>query len=99
VISKALKLVSGGRAQWLTPVIPATQEVEIRRIAVQGQSKQKVRDTPPPSQQKKLGRVVHPCYSNHAGNIRKITVQASLGKNMRFFSKITKVSEHHSSRL
>jgi hypothetical protein len=28
-----------GPAQWLTPVIPATWEVEIGRIAIQGQSK------------------------------------------------------------
>jgi hypothetical protein len=32
-------------AYWLTPVIPATQKVEIRRITVQGQSLQKVQAT------------------------------------------------------
>jgi hypothetical protein len=38
-------MVSGG-AWWLTPVIPATQEAEIRRITVQSQCRQIVlRDT------------------------------------------------------
>jgi hypothetical protein len=42
---KVKKMVSGG-AWWLTPVIPATQEAEIRRITVQSQCRQIVlRDT------------------------------------------------------
>jgi hypothetical protein len=36
---------------WLTPVIPATWEVEIRRISVQCQPRKKVSETPFPSQQ------------------------------------------------
>jgi hypothetical protein len=32
--------------QGLTPVIPATQEVQIRKIIVQGQPRQKVNETP-----------------------------------------------------
>jgi hypothetical protein len=31
---------------WLTPVILATWEAEIRRIAVRGQTRQKVQETP-----------------------------------------------------
>jgi hypothetical protein len=31
--------------QWLTPVIPTIQEVEIGRITVQGQPQQKVSET------------------------------------------------------
>jgi hypothetical protein len=33
------------RSQWLTPVIPATQEAEIRRIAVLNQPRQIVHKT------------------------------------------------------
>jgi hypothetical protein len=32
--------------QWLTPVIPATHEAEIRRTVVQSQLRQRVRETP-----------------------------------------------------
>jgi hypothetical protein len=32
--------------QWLTAVIPATQEAEIRRITIQDQLRQKVTETP-----------------------------------------------------
>jgi hypothetical protein len=35
------------RSQWLTPIILATQETEIRRISVQSQPKQIVRETLP----------------------------------------------------
>jgi hypothetical protein len=35
-----------GWTQWLMPAIPATQEVEIRRIVVLGQPRQKVSETP-----------------------------------------------------
>jgi hypothetical protein len=49
---------STGR-RWLTPVIPATQEAEIRRIAIQSPPRQTVRETlsrknPP---QKKVGEM------------------------------------------
>jgi hypothetical protein len=32
---------TASQVQWLTPVIPATQEVEIERIVVQGKYRQK----------------------------------------------------------
>jgi hypothetical protein len=35
-----------GWAQWLMPVFPATQEVEMGRIVVQGQQGQKVSEIP-----------------------------------------------------
>jgi hypothetical protein len=40
-----LKSSVTARPQWLTPVILATQEAEIRRIAVQSQPGQKVLET------------------------------------------------------
>jgi hypothetical protein len=36
------KIRALARCRWLMPVIPATQEAEIRRIEVQSQSRQKV---------------------------------------------------------
>jgi hypothetical protein len=39
------KLTMGSQAQWLTPVIPAIQEIEIRRLTVQSQPQQKVSKT------------------------------------------------------
>jgi hypothetical protein len=40
-----LKLSKKARCQWLTPVILATQEAEIRRIKVQSQTGQIVHET------------------------------------------------------
>jgi hypothetical protein len=42
-----LERLEGVWCQWVTPVILATQEAEIRMIMVQGQSRQKAK---PPSQ-------------------------------------------------
>jgi hypothetical protein len=39
------KIKNRNQVQWLTSIIPATQETEIRRIRVVGQPKQKVRET------------------------------------------------------
>jgi hypothetical protein len=41
-----LQRISSARCQWLTPVILATWEAEIRRITVQSHSKQIVHKTP-----------------------------------------------------
>jgi hypothetical protein len=41
-----MKMCSRGWAQWLIPVIPTTLEGEIKSIAFQGQSGQKVSETP-----------------------------------------------------
>jgi hypothetical protein len=49
------------------PIIPASQEVEIGRIAVQGQPGQKVSKT-------KLGIVVHSCNPNYAAVGKRIIV-------------------------
>jgi hypothetical protein len=43
-----VKRENRGRVQWLTWVIPATWEVEIGRIIVQGQPRQKVNEIPKP---------------------------------------------------
>jgi hypothetical protein len=42
-----VKTWEAGQAWWLTPVIPATQEAEIRRIMVQSQPTQKISVIPP----------------------------------------------------
>jgi hypothetical protein len=44
--SPAYHIVYLGQAWWLTPVIPDTQEAEIRRIIVQDQPRIKVIETP-----------------------------------------------------
>jgi hypothetical protein len=41
-----MKRQQQGLAQWLVPIILATQEMEIRRIVTQGQPRQKVSETP-----------------------------------------------------
>jgi hypothetical protein len=41
-VSFLLQMMVSAGCQWLTPVILATQEAEIRRIVVQGQPKQRV---------------------------------------------------------
>jgi hypothetical protein len=43
-MKKILKI--NGRSWWHKPVIPATWEMEIRKITVEGQPRQKVRETP-----------------------------------------------------
>jgi hypothetical protein len=50
-------------AQWLVSLIASTWEVEIRRIMVQGQTRQKVWETP--SQQNKPGVVANKCYPSY----------------------------------
>jgi Tfp pilus assembly protein PilZ len=41
-----LKIAITARVEWLTPVILATQEAGIRRITVQADPRQTVRETP-----------------------------------------------------
>jgi hypothetical protein len=56
---------SGGevsRAWWLTPVILPTSKIEIKRIMVQGQPRQKVTETP----KHKLSMVVQVCNPSYA---------------------------------
>jgi hypothetical protein len=50
---------------WLMPVTPAMQEAEIRRILVQNQPGQKVKEDP--ISINKLGMVVHFCNSSYVG--------------------------------
>jgi hypothetical protein len=64
-----------------TPVILATWEVKIGRIAVQGQPRQKVYETS--STNKKLGMVECTYHSRHVGSINRISVQDSPGLNVR----------------
>jgi hypothetical protein len=51
VINFYYKIAMLARQRWLTPIILATQEAEIRRITVQCQPREKVHKTP---SQKKL---------------------------------------------
>jgi hypothetical protein len=44
-LSEWERKLSMARCQWLTPIILATQEAEIRRIVVQSQPRQIVRET------------------------------------------------------
>jgi hypothetical protein len=54
--------------QWVTPVIPAMWEVEIRRIVVPGQPGQTETLI---SMNEKLGMVVHTCYPIYAGSLNR----------------------------
>jgi hypothetical protein len=60
---------------WLKPVIPATQEVEIERIMVWCQSRQKVSKTPLSTN--KYGMVVHACNPSFLGGIGRRPALAS----------------------
>jgi hypothetical protein len=61
--------------QWYTPVIPATQEAEIRRLVVQGQLREKVM----------VAYSSHPSYKGD----RKIMDSGWLGKKARPYLKLT----------
>jgi hypothetical protein len=63
---------------WFTPVILATQEAEIKRIAVQSQPRQIVRETLPQKKpsQKGSGRVaqgVGPEFKSYYGKKKKVS--------------------------
>jgi hypothetical protein len=68
----------------------ASEEAEIKRIMVPGQSRQK-KPCDTPFKFKKLGLMLHTCYSNYSGSVnRKLTILVSLGKNQDSISKITR---------
>jgi hypothetical protein len=56
------------------PVIPVVWEAEIRRIAIQGQPRQKVGEPLLPILANKLGLVVHVCNPSYLALGRRITV-------------------------
>jgi hypothetical protein len=67
-----LKVKFWSRAWQITPVIPATKEVKIKKIAVQGQPEHKVTETA--SQSIRLTMVVYACHSSYWGSMnRRIT--------------------------
>jgi hypothetical protein len=75
-----------GQAWWCVSVIPATQEVEIRRITVQRQARQKVTKTSISTNKSEL--MVPSCRSNYwGGKGGRIEVQSGQGKNMRPYLK------------
>jgi hypothetical protein len=56
------------------PVIPDTRNAEIWRIAVHGQLRQKLNETPSPNH--KSGMVLHACNPSYTGGIgRRIVVR------------------------
>jgi hypothetical protein len=67
-------------------VIPTIQKAEIGRIAVQGQTRQKVCETP--SQAIKLGTMSCTCHPRYAEGINKrFAVQAGSDSNVRPYSE------------
>jgi hypothetical protein len=60
---------------WLRSIITAIPEVDIGRIAVQGQPGQKVGETPPISTNKQ-GVEIHIYNPSYAGGLRRIMVQS-----------------------
>jgi hypothetical protein len=72
-------------AQWLKPVIPATLEVDIRRIVVWSQPGQKIIETL--SQINELGIVAYTCYPSYVGTHRGITAWGQPSKNVRPYLK------------
>jgi hypothetical protein len=74
------------QVQWLTPVILATGEAEIRKIEFRGQSRQKVIETP--SQPVKAGHGGTPLSSSYSGGIQpRLMAQAGPGINARPYLK------------
>jgi hypothetical protein len=68
-----------GQVWWLTSVIPATQDAETGRTAVQGQPRDKVRETP--ISRSKLHMMVHMCNPGYVRSIgRKIMVWLFSGR-------------------
>jgi hypothetical protein len=60
-----------GWAQWLISVIPATGEVKIMRILVQGQPRHRKKSYQDPISTKMLGIVVHICHPTYTGGVRR----------------------------
>jgi hypothetical protein len=70
----------------LMPVLPATQEAEIRRMKVLGQPRQKV--SKHPISIKNLGIVVHTYYTSYAGSVgRRMQSRPAQAKRMRSYPK------------
>jgi hypothetical protein len=58
------------RCQWLMPVILATWEAGIRRIAAPGQARQKSLWDPISPEKKKLEVVAHACHCSYGGKFK-----------------------------
>jgi hypothetical protein len=73
------------RVKWFTSVIPATQEVKIRKIMVQGHPEQKVSETLPHlSKQAGHGST---CLSSQLRGRHRSDLRLALGKNARPYLK------------
>jgi hypothetical protein len=73
------KIITLSQMWWHMPFIPATWEAEIRRIMIPGQLGKKFHQDPI-SINKMLGMVGCTYHSNYMGSIKRIVVQAELGK-------------------
>jgi hypothetical protein len=63
---------------WCTPIIPFTEEVEIGRMRVQGQPRQKLAD---PISTSKAVLVLYNCSSSYTGDVvRRITIWGQNGQ-------------------
>jgi hypothetical protein len=69
--------------QWLKPIILAIWDVEIRRILIRGQSKQKAQETPSQLMNGWARWYVLIIPDMQGNTNRRIEVQAGSGKNMR----------------
>jgi hypothetical protein len=78
---------AGGQAQWLSLIIPATQEAEVKRIMVQGQPRQKLIKTPSQSISS-AGMVARACGLSYIGHIgRRTASKAGSGQKTRLYLK------------
>jgi hypothetical protein len=77
--------VTCSQIQWLTSVIPATEEVAIRKIKVWGQTRQKVSETPISTN--KPGVVAHILNSNYEGGQQSKTSPGKKIQDPKYYQK------------
>jgi hypothetical protein len=84
-LSGQLKNLREGLAQWFMPVISATKEMEIRKITIWGQPKQKSYRNPISINELSTE---YTCHISYMGSLsRAIVVQVGLGKKQKTLSE------------